>query len=191
MSVVTCTQCGFVLNEAMFNQPDWSHCPSCRSLLRVEVFPTLFNAPAPAQTAQSVVTEGEASCFYHPNKKAVLPCEACGRFLCALCDVELNGQHLCPACLASGQKKGKLSNLDNRRVLYDSLALTLALTPLTVILWPFSLLTAPAALFVAIRFWRAPGSVVQRTKIRLILALFLALAQIVGWGIGFWTVFNS
>ena len=136
-----------------------------------------------------LVTEGEASCFYHPNKKAVLPCEACGRFLCALCDVELNGQHLCPACLASGQKKGKLSNLDNRRVLYDSLALTLALLPLLV--WPFTLITAPAALFIAIRYWRAPGSLVQRTKIRLILAMFFALAQMAGWGIGFWAMFNS
>ena len=189
MSVVTCTKCGFVLNEAMFNQPDWSPCPSCGLPLLVEVFPTLFNAPAPAQPAQSVVTEGEASCFYHPNKKAVLPCESCGRFLCALCDVELNGQHLCPACLASGQKKAKLSNLDNRRVLYDSLALTLALLPLLV--WPFTLITAPAALFVAIRYWRAPGSVVQRTKIRLILAMFFALAQMAGWGIGLWAMFNS
>jgi hypothetical protein len=189
MSVVTCTKCGYLLNEALFNQPDWSQCPSCSSPLRVEVFPTLFKAPLPAQPAQSVVTEGEASCFYHPNKKAVLPCEICGRFLCALCDVELNGQHLCPACLASGQKKGKLSNLDNRRVLYDSLALTLALVPL--LLWPFTLITAPAALFVAIRYWREPGSVVHRTKIRLILAMFLALAQMVGWGIGFWAVFKS
>ena len=74
-------------------------------------------------------------------------------------------------------------------ILVSGLALTLALVPL--LLWPFTLITAPAALFVAIRFWRAPGSVVQRTKIRLILALFLALAQIVGWGIGFWAMFNS
>jgi hypothetical protein len=191
MFVVTCTQCGFVLNEAMFNQPDWSPCPSCAAPLRVEVFPTLFTPSVPAQPAQSLVAEGEAGCFYHPNKKAVLPCEICGRFLCALCDVELNGQHLCPSCLATGQKKGKLSNLDNRRVLYDSLALTLALTPFTVILWPFSLITAPATLFIAVRYWRAPGSVVERTKIRLILALVLALAQIVGWGIGFWVMFKS
>ena len=189
MAAVTCTKCGLVLTETLFNQPDWSRCSSCDSRLRVEVFPALFNAPAGVATAQSILAEGEASCFYHPTKRAVLPCETCGRFLCALCDVELNGQHLCPACLASGQKKGKLSNLDNRRVLYDSLALTLALVPLLV--WPFTLITAPAALFIAVRYWRAPSSVVQRTKIRLILAMFFALAQIVGWGIGFWALFNS
>src|ERR1051325_5705940 len=128
MSAVTCSKCSGVLNEAIFNQAEWSPCPSCAAPLRVEIFPALFKAPTPSQPAQAVVIEGEASCFYHPNKKAVLPCETCGRFLCALCDVELNGQHLCPACLTSGQKKGKLTHLDNRRVLYDSLALTLALT---------------------------------------------------------------
>ena len=175
----------------MFNQPDWSHCPSCSSPLRVEVFPALFNEPAPAQPSQSVIAEGEASCFYHPNKKAVLPCETCGRFLCALCDVELNGQHLCPACLASGQKKGKLSNRDNRRVLYDSLALTLALTPLTVILWPFTVITAPAALFISIRHWKTPSSVVPRSKARFVLAILFALIQIGGWGIGFWSLIRS
>ena len=189
MSVVTCTKCGLVLNEALVNQPALNPCPSCKSPLRVEVFPALFSIPAPASHAQSVTTEGEASCFYHPNKKAVMPCEACGRFLCALCDVELNGQHLCPACLTSGQKKGKLANLDNRRVLYDSLALTLALLP--ILLWPFTLITAPAALFVAIRYWRAPGSVVHRTRVRLILAMVLSLAQMAGWGIGVWAMLNS
>ena len=70
-----------------------------------------------------MLVDGEASCFYHPAKKAVLPCESCGRFLCAVCDVEMNGQHLCPACLASGKKKGRLKQLENRRTLYDSLAL--------------------------------------------------------------------
>ncbi len=189
MAAVTCTRCGFVLNEPMFNQPDWTRCPSCASPLRVEVFPSPYETPSAAPNSQSIVSEGEASCFYHPTKKAMLPCEACGRFLCALCDVELNGQHLCPACLAAGQKKGKLSNLDHRRMLYDSLALTLALLPLLI--WPFTLITAPAALFIAIRYWRAPGSVVQRTKIRMILAMFLALAQIVGWGVGFWVIFND
>ena len=189
MSVVTCTKCGDVLNESLFNQSAWSSCPSCSSQLRVEVFPTLFRGPAQVQAAQSVVTEGEAGCFYHPNKKAVLPCETCGRFLCALCDVELNGQHLCPACLASGRKKGTLADLDNRRVLYDSLALTLALLP--ILIWPFTLITAPAALFIAIRYWKAPGSVVHRTRVRLILAMVLALAQMAGWGIGAWALLNS
>src|SRR5437870_10548188 len=169
MYVVTCTQCGFVLNEAMFNQPDWSHCPSCRSLLRVEVFPTLFNAPAPAQTAQSVVTEGEASCFYHPQKKAVVPCEACGRFLCALCDVELDGKHLCPACLESGKKKKTIHSLEDMRMLYNRQALVLAVLPLFI--------TGLAAIYVAARYWKAPTSLVRPMRWAMPVALVLGTLQ--------------
>jgi hypothetical protein len=184
MCAVTCAKCGWVLNETAFNRPDWTDCPSCKTRLRVEVFPALFQAAAPAQSASVVLTAGEASCFYHPQKKAALPCDACGRFLCALCDVEVNGQHLCPACLETGRKKGRLSNFDNRRTLYDSLALTLTLLP--VLFWPATLLTAPAAIFVAVRYWKAPGSVVRRSKIRFVLAIVIALIQIAGWGILFW-----
>ena len=45
----------------------------------------------------------------------------------------------------------------------------------------FTLVTAPAALFVAIRYWNAPRSIVHRTKIRLVAAIVLALMQIAGW----------
>ena len=125
------------------------------------------------------MVEGEASCFYHPTKKAVLPCESCGRFLCAICDVELNGQHLCPGCLASGKKKGKLKQLENRRTLYDSLALAVAVYPMLLV-WP-SLVGAPIAIYIAIRHWKAPTSVIPRTRWRAVLAIIIALLQIGGW----------
>ena len=186
MSEASCTKCGAALNETLFNQPDWTGCPSCSAPLRVEVFPALFKISAASQTAQAVVTEGEASCFYHPNKRAALPCDACGRFLCALCDVELNGQHFCPACFESGQKKGRLSNLDNRRTRYDSLALTLALVPLIV--WPVTVITAPAVLVIAIRYWKMPGSIVRRSRIQFVFAIGIALLEIVSWVALLWNM---
>src|SRR5438874_13754528 len=88
--------------------------------------------------------EGEAGCFYHPQKRAIIPCAACGRFLCALCDVELNDEHLCPVCLETGRKKGKLTQLETKRTLYDSSALILSVLPI-ICLWPLSIVTAPAA----------------------------------------------
>ena len=108
-----------------------------------------------------------------------------------MCDVDFNGEHLCPGCLETGRKKGRLSNLDNRRTLYDSLALSLVLLPMVLLfVWPLSLVTAPAALFVAVRYWKAPGSLLRRSKIRFVLAMLLALIQIVAWGILFWFWFN-
>jgi hypothetical protein len=125
------------------------------------------------------MVEGESSCFFHPQKKAVVPCAGCGRFLCALCDCALGSEHFCPACLEVGKSKGKIKNLDNQRTRYDTIALGLALLPLLI--FYLTLITAPMALFVAIRYWNAPRSLVQSSRIRLILAIIIALLEIGGW----------
>src|SRR6185312_11526726 len=122
--------------------------------LKVEVFPALFRKIDAGKSGETIMVEGESSCFYHPQKKAVLPCDGCGRFLCALCDCPLDGRHLCPTCLEAGRTKGKIKSLDNERTLYDSIALALTLYPL--IIFYFTLITAPLALFVAVRYWNAP-----------------------------------
>jgi hypothetical protein len=155
----------------------------------MEVFPAFFQPSASGHAGDPIVMEQEASCFYHPQKKAVVPCDHCGRFLCALCDVELNHQHLCPNCLQSGKKKGKLKSLDNHRVLYDNIAIRLAVYPaISLIFWFLTILTAPAALFIAIRYWNAPPSLLPRTRIRFIAAILVALAEIGSWGYFIWMI---
>ena len=72
-----------------------------------------------------------------------------------------------------GQKKGKLKQLENRRTLYDNIALALSVCPV--------LITAPIGLYMAIRYWNAPTSIVPRGKWRFVLAIIFALVQI---GIG-------
>jgi hypothetical protein len=72
--------------------------------------------------------------------------------------------------------------LASSRFLYDSLALALAVWP--VILFPlifFTFITAPAAIYVTLRYWGTPGSVVPRSKYRFVLAFLLAVAQLVAW----------
>jgi len=178
--LIQCPACQAWLLEGVFNQPQLSPCPACGVPLQVEVFPALFRRINPGQSGEIIMVDGESSCFYHPQKKAILPCQGCGRFLCALCDCELNGQHFCPACLETGKTKGKIKSLENRRTLYDSIALSLAVYPLLI--FYFTLVTAPVALFVAIRYWNAPRSIIRRTRIRYIVAIVLASMQIAGWG---------
>ena len=178
--LIQCPACQAWLLEGVFNQPQLSPCPACGVPLQVEVFPALFRRINPGQRGEIIMVDGEASCFYHPQKKAILPCQGCGRFLCALCDCELNGQHFCPACLETGKTKGKIKSLENRRTLYDSIALSLAVYPLLI--FYFTLVTAPVALFVAIRYWNAPRSIIRRTRIRYVVAIVLASMQIAGWG---------
>ena len=104
---VQCPKCQTPLLENAINSFGLAPCPGCQNLLQLEIFPALFRQNAPAQAGEGLLVEGESTCFYHSGKKAVLPCQGCGRFLCALCDCELNGEHFCPACLETGRPKGK------------------------------------------------------------------------------------
>ena len=178
--LLRCTKCGTPLPAETFNPVDLMNCPSCGRFLRVEVFPALFRENAVGQDGEALLTDSEASCFYHPQKKAVVACESCGRFLCALCDVEFHSQHLCPACIETGDKKGRIKSLEKGRLLYDDVAMGAAVLPL--LFWPVTLLSAPIALFIAIRYWKAPSSVIPRSKLRMLLAMLFASLQILGWG---------
>jgi len=173
-----CAVCMHALPPDTWNLSYETYCPACRSPLTALVFPAFLRASA--GVFPEIAVEGtEATCFYHAKKKAVVPCDQCGRFLCALCQVELSGQNWCPSCIELHRKQGKLASLDNSRTLYDGMALLLATAP--ILMWPVTILTAPAALYMVIRYWRSPMSIVPRTKTRFILAGVFALAEIAGW----------
>jgi hypothetical protein len=172
-----CTKCRAPLRPDSFQENSLSACPVCHSRLVAYAFPALLAGIAKGSKA-AAAEESEATCFYHPAKRAVRPCDGCGRFLCALCDIDFNGSHLCPGCLEKDRTSGR-EDLVQRRTLYDTLALYLSLLPL--LMWPVTFVTAPAALYFVIRHWKTPGSLIKRTKIRFILAALFATAQIAGW----------
>ena len=174
-----CPACRAPLPAGVLTADGWAACPGCSTPTRVEAFPALLRAPTAGRAAEAIVLDGEASCFYHPEKKAEVPCAECGRFLCALCDVELNDRHLCPTCLEAGTRKGQLIELEQRRTRYDTVALTLTLAP--ILAWPFTIATAPAAIAIAIYGARKPRSLVSRYWQRAGVAIALATAQLGGW----------
>jgi hypothetical protein len=176
---LNCGNCRKPLPWAVCNTTDLTRCPSCNATLYATVFPAMFRSVGPGKSGETLLTDGEASCYYHSHKKAVVACSNCGRFLCALCDIDLNGQHLCSICLEAGSKQRNIKNLENRRVLYDDLALSLAIVPMVTVY--FTLLTAPIVLFLSIKYWKAPASIIPRSKFRFVLAVFIALLQMAGW----------
>ena len=141
------------------------------------MFPALVRPVAQGSAGEAIVIEGEAACFYHPQKRAVVPCAICGRFLCGLCDLELNGRHVCATCLETGRRKGSMEELDTRRTCYDSLAMILAVIGPLLCIWGMFPL-APAAIIVAIYGWRKPGSIVRRSRYLFVVAILLALLEI-------------
>ncbi|MEW6364848.1 MAG: B-box zinc finger protein [Acidobacteriota bacterium] len=172
---LTCSSCAAPIIPALVSPHRTLECPRCGSTLDVHVFPALFKPPARGTAGEQVQLEGEPSCYYHAQKKAVVLCDNCGRFLCALCDVAMAGGHYCPQCLDRRGKVARVKTLENHRVLYDSVALSLAIVPLLI--FYFVIITAPIAIFVAIRHWNSPGSLVRRTKIRFVVAIALGCIE--------------
>jgi hypothetical protein len=154
-----------------------SVCPSCGRKGTVAVFPALHRKSAHGHAGEIILVEGEAACFYHHEKRAVQPCDACGRFLCALCCIVVNKTNVCPSCFEAGQKKGTLDGVAGRRTLYDSAALSLALLPLLTCGLAIPL-SAPAAIWIAIYGWKRTASVLPRSRIRAVIALVLGIVEI-------------
>lgn len=179
VDVIACPHCRTVQSVDQVNTGRLQPCPGCSVLLRADVYKAFLRRVDQGNKAENVGAHGEAECFYHPGKKAVVPCNACGRLLCGVCRIELEEQSLCISCLQAGRDKRKISALQNQRTLYDSIALNLAFWPMLMI-FP-TLLTAPAAVYYAVRHWRAPATILQRTHLKNILALLLAAGQMAGW----------
>jgi len=179
---IHCTKCQATLSAAWFNTDGFTRCPSCNTPLRIDVYPAYLREKVQGSAGESIIIDSDASCFFHPDKKAVTHCEGCGRFLCALCDVELNGHHLCTDCLKAGKENGKFTSLQNHRTLYDSMALRLAIYPvITIIFFYLTIITAPMAMYMAIRHWNSPMSIVRHTRTRSVFAILISGLQILGW----------
>jgi hypothetical protein len=93
--------------------------------------------------------------------------------------VEFLGQNWCPRCIQASSEKGQLAQLDPSRKLYDNFALILATFP-ALLVWP-TIITAPLTLYIVVRYWRAPSSILPRTKIRFYIAALLATIEIGAW----------
>ena len=153
------------------------YCDGCETTTHALLFPALHRPPETVHNQLLIDGANEASCFYHATRKAVVPCDGCGRFLCSLCDVPLDEGHWCPGCVQEGrQQPDKMQKLENRRTLYDTAALWLAILPIFTFWGP--VFTAPATLFIVFRYWNKPRSILGRTRIRLVIAGLLALLEI-------------
>ncbi len=163
----------------MINTGELATCQTCKTRIRADLFNAFFRPVAPDSSPGYIQEQGQAECYNHPGRPAKVPCDQCGRLLCKLCEVELDGRILCLGCIKTGRQTQQISRLDTSRTHFDSLALALALGPI-IFIFP-TILTAPAALYVALRYWKRPPTILPRSRWRDILAILLALAQMAGW----------
>jgi hypothetical protein len=138
---------------------EWQSCPYCQKQMQVRIWPAV-RRNANALTALS----DQATCFFHPEKAFDACCQRCGRFVCALCDLQLGAEHVCPICFERGRAdsvagagivagKGEWRHRD---VLYDSIASTAGWA--WVIIWPLFVIALPSVIFLHVKYRKAPRS---------------------------------
>jgi uncharacterized paraquat-inducible protein A len=175
---VSCPRCGGVIPEPVWKDASQGSCPGCQADVEVLAFPALTASRTVARASTAMLTE-ESVCFFHPSNRGEAICDQCGRILCLVCAIPFSGQRVCPECIGAAQSTGPAST-SRDRVLYDRIALMVALIPL--LLWPFTLLTAPVALGLTFWGWKKPGSLVSGiSRTAQVAALVLSVSQITGW----------
>ena len=190
MNVVRCPKCQHPQPFEALDDGAPSPCPQCKVELRISTFPAVQRTPVPGAIAEKARLEGETTCFFHPEKKAAVVCDSCGRLVCTLCDVLIAGRHLCPRCIEAGREKKTLTVLETRRTVYPRLALNLAFLPL--LLYPVTFITAPLTIFFVFYGWNKPPSLTSgRQRTLLIVALLFALTQCGAWIFGFTVLYET
>lgn len=149
---VACPECGG--NVAPI-EAGWQSCPYCEKRLQIRLWPV-----ARHKTNVAAAMPDQATCFFHPEKAFQTCCQGCGRFVCALCDLQLGAEHVCPTCFERGradtQLGGNKAEWRHRDVLYDSIALTIGWA--WIIFWPVIVAAIPAAIVLHVKFRKAPHS---------------------------------
>ena len=149
-----CPSCGGVV-MAVESETGWQSCPSCASRFQISLWPVV-RRNASAATALS----DQSTCFFHPDKAFQACCQRCGRFVCALCDLQLGAEHVCPTCFERGRGDSSAeagqAEWRYRDVLYDSIAV--AIGWVWILFWPTIIAALPAAIFLHVKYRKAPRS---------------------------------
>jgi hypothetical protein len=152
--VVACPNCEAEVATTEANA-EWQTCASCEKRLLIRSWPTVRQ-----NNNASAALADQATCFFHPDKTVQACCHRCGRFVCALCDLQLGAEHVCPTCFERGRGDGEGQSSQAewryRDVLYDSIALAIGWA--WILFWPTFVVALPAAIFLHARYRKAPRS---------------------------------
>lgn len=189
--------CGALQPDQAFRNETPANCKACGKRLKAFLLPSLYqNLLAPPPLPAEPPQPGEAVCFYDSNRRATKSCSHCGVFISDNWAALWGSETVCLKCLGDLRKKGEDKRFQASRTLWDNITLTLSLGPwfiavlllLTIVGYMFSamalmltLFTAPIAIFVGLRHWNAPRSLVPRSRLRLVSGVVFAVLQVILW----------
>ncbi len=174
-AILQCPSCRSPLKVGRRIEALEESCPVCRAEVSVTTFPRLYGDYA--REAPGVpVGEGEASCSFFPELRAETVCDECGCFLSRRAAVRWTGRDLCLPCLHRLREVERVPDCIGKARHYDRRALEL-------VTWlaPFTLFTAPLALFLLLRQRGKPQGFVPRSRAVWWIALTLSVGWIAAW----------
>lgn len=150
-AAVMCPHCSLEIPA----DPQWQSCPYCQKSLQMRIWPVVRQN----NNAKAAVAD-QSTCFFHPEKVFQACCQRCGRFVCALCDLQLGVEHVCPACFERGRNNSGTgtgqAEWRYRDVLYDSIAITVGWG--WILVWPVIVAAIPAVIILHVKYRKAPRS---------------------------------
>jgi len=150
-AAVSCPHCSVDIPA----DSQWQSCPYCQKWLQIRVWPIVRQNT----NAVSALSD-QATCFFHPDKAFQACCQRCGRFVCALCDLQLGAEHVCPACFERGRAhsgaEAAKAEWRYRDVLYDSIAVTVGWG--WILFWPVIVAAIPTVIVLHVKYRKAPRS---------------------------------
>jgi hypothetical protein len=93
--------------------------------------------------------------------------------------VEFGAAVWCPSCVADSSGKARRGDTDISRILYDTWALAIPFALLLI--WPLTLLSAPAVTALAVMKWKQPLSLVRRNRWRFVAGLVAGIGEGALW----------
>lgn len=170
----SCPHCGADLELARVVSGMQS-CPACFSSFEA----TRFQAPDRSAAVQRLAEAGpgaETACAAHPANVAVVNCQRCGVFMCALCRIDADEMALCPACFDRLSAEGALASTRTTFRDYGRLASNTAIAGLLLLV--FGLAIGPAAIYYGVRSLRQLSQMGETTgRARAVIAILAGLLE--------------
>lgn len=177
-----CHRCAAKLPSETGTLQSLAECPDCQARLSVYVFPAWGRSTPVGECAQPITDAQEAACFFHADRRAVHPCDQCGRYLCALCDFPIGNRHLCGGCVEKSARGTHLGELERNRKRWDVVVWYCLLLPIILCAYVVPI-TAIVAIVLSFKHLKSPPSLVSRSRLWLKLGIAFAFIELVAFGI--------
>lgn len=153
-------------------------CGHCERPTQLVVFAAILGGSAGTPAHQVDAHLQGASCFYSPEKLATGECRNCGAWISEEWTARWGAEVYCLKCLEHLRQRGADASFAEGIVLWDSVALFLALVPYSLVLTFVGFFTAPAALFLTVRHWGSPRSMVHVWRWRFVVAVVMSVLML-------------